>query len=187
MVRLYHRGNPWIVQESSRNQSEKSESVQVGRSTQLQGDSMPTRFLPRFLVVFSLFAISLGASSARANDTMVGKFTFLHPTQLNNIVLPAGEYSFRLTRVQGQNVQLLTIRVADQKINFTLHGQRACENCQQPSLNVTVHGQRYVVSSIDVPGLHADFDVPPQSGAREEELAKAPRSSEQVAVQFDQN
>ena len=148
---------------------------------------MSTRFLPRFFVVLSLCAISLGSSSVRANDSIVGKFTLQHPTQWNNKVLPAGEYSFRLTRVQGQNAQLLTIRMGDQKINFTLHGQRGCENCQQPTLNVIVQGQRYVVSSIDVPDLHADFDVHPQPGAREEELAKAPRSSEQVAVQFDQN
>lgn len=148
---------------------------------------MRTRFLPRFFVVFCLFAMSLGSFSVRANDSMVGKFTLLHPTQWNNMVLPAGEYPFRLTRVQGQNAQLLTIRVGEKKINFTLHGQRACENCQQPSLNIIVQGQRYVVSSIDVPGLHAEFNVPAQSGARDEEVAKAPRSSEQVAVQFDQN
>jgi len=148
---------------------------------------MSTRFLPRFFVVLSLCAISLGSSSVRANDSIVGKFTLQHPTQWNNMVLPAGEYSFRLTRVQGQNAQLLTIRMGDQKINFTLHGQRGCENCRQLTLNLTVQGQRYVVSSIDVPGLHADFDVPPQSGAKEEEVAKTPRSSEQVAVQFDQN
>jgi hypothetical protein len=175
------------VQKSSSNQTEKSESVQVGRSTQLQGASMPTRFLPRFFVVLSLLAISLGSSSVRANEYMAGKFKLAHPTRWNDVVLPAGEYSFRLTRVQGQNAQLLTIRLADQKINFFLHGQRACENCHQPALNLTVQGQRYEVSSIDVPGLHADFDVHTPSGAKEEESARAPKSSEQVAVQFDQN
>jgi hypothetical protein len=149
--------------------------------------SKPMRSLRRFLLVpVGLLSIGLVCSSARANDDVAGRFTLHHPAQLNNTVLPAGDYTFMLTRIQGQNAEMLAVRGANQNVKIFVHSQWGCENCPRPSLNLSVQGNRYAVASMDVPGFHASFDVRPPAGAKGEELVKNPKASEQVAVQVDE-
>jgi hypothetical protein len=146
------------------------------------------RSLRRFFVVpVGLLAIGLVSSPARANDGLAGKFTLRHATQWNNTVLPAGDYNFKLTRIQGQNAELLAVQGANDKVKLFVHGLWSCETCQGASLNLAVRGERYSVSSIDMPGFHANFEVRPPAGARGEELVKTPKPSEQVAIQVDRN
>ena len=149
---------------------------------------MPLRSLPRiFVVAVGLLAIGLGSSSARANDDLAGKFTLHHPAQWNNTVLPAGDYTFKLSRIQGQNAELLAVHGADHKVNLFVHGQWGCGTCGRASINLAVRDDRYAVTSMDVAGFHANFEVRPSAGVRGEELVKTPKASEQVAIQVNTN
>jgi hypothetical protein len=149
---------------------------------------MPKRFLPRFFAVaVGLLAIGLVSFAVRANDALAGKFTLHHPTQLDKTVLPAGEYTFQVSRVPGQNVDLFAVQGANQKVRVLVHGDWACERCQSGSLNLAVQGDRYAVASLEVARFHAKFKVLPPAGAKAEELAQLPKSTEQVAVHVNPN
>jgi len=140
-----------------------------------------------FVVAVGLLAIGLGSSSARADEALAGKFTLSHPTQWNQTVLPAGDYTFTLARTQIKNVNLLVVNGAKQKVNLFVYGEWACENCRTASLNLAERGDQFAVTSLEMAGFHVNFKVRQPTGARGEELAKKPQPSEQVAIHVDSN
>lgn len=144
------------------------------------------RNLPKvFVVVFGLFAIVLSGLSVRANNVLAGSFTLPHPTQWNNTVLPAGDYSFQVARTQT-NADLLVVRGARQSLSLYIYRESACATCRNSSLNLEVHGNNRAVSSLELSGFHVNFKVQ-QSATEKEEMSKIPASTEQVAVQVDSN
>jgi hypothetical protein len=144
------------------------------------------RSLPKVLVVmFGLFVLVLSGVAVRANNLREGSFTLPHPTQWNNTVLPAGDYTFEVARTLT-NAKLLVVHGAKQSLNVFIYGESACVTCRNSSLNLEVHGNNRMVSSLELSGFHVDFKV--KKSAREiEEMSKLPASNEQVAVQTDSN
>lgn len=144
------------------------------------------RFLSKvFVIAVGLLAIGLISSSVRANDVLVGNFTLPHPTQWNNTVLPAGNYTFKMARTET-NANRLTVRGAKQSMMLFVYGESACETCRSASLNLAVRGNNRVVTSMDLTGFHVNFKVR-QSESEKEELSRMPASTEQVAVHVDSN
>ena len=146
------------------------------------------RYLSKFsLVAVGFLAIGLMSSSASANnDALGGKFTLPHSTQWDNTMLPAGNYTFMLTRTQTKDMNELTVRGEKQKVTLFVRGEWSCENCQNAKLNLAPRGNQYVVTSMEMAGFHANFKVR-QSASSREELAKNPQRSEQVAIHVDPN
>jgi hypothetical protein len=140
-----------------------------------------------FVVAVGLLAIGLLSSSVRANDVLVGKFTLPHPTQWNNNVLPAGDYTFRVARTQTNANQLLVRDANQQVVNLFIYSQSACESCRSASLNLAVRNDDRVVTSLDLPGFHVNFKAHESAAERKEQLAKTPSISEQVAVHVGSN
>jgi hypothetical protein len=140
-----------------------------------------------FVVAVGLLAIGLLSSSVRANDVLVGKFTLPHPTQWNNNVLPAGDYTFRVARTQTNANQLLVRDANQQVVNLFIYSQSACESCRSASLNLVVRNDDRVVTSLDLPGFHVNFKAHESAAERKEQLAKTPSISEQVAVHVGSN
>lgn len=146
------------------------------------------RYVSKFFVItVGLLAFCLVSSSASANEALAGKFKLNQRTQWNNTVLPAGDYTFTLTRSQSHNLNLLTVRGTKQKIDMFIRAERECETCQNGTLNLTVQGDQVAVTSMNLAGIHANFKFRQLSGATVEESAKTPKSSEQVAVHVDPN
>jgi hypothetical protein len=145
------------------------------------------RFLSKaFVVAVGLLAIGLLSSSVFANDVLVGKFTLPHPTQWNNSVLPAGDYTFRMARTQT-NTDMLSVRGAKETLDILVFAQSACETCRSASLNLAVRNDDRVVTSLDLPGFHVNFKAHESAAERKEQLAKTPMPSEQVAVHVSTN
>jgi hypothetical protein len=144
------------------------------------------RNLPKVLVVmFGLFALAFSGVAVRANNVRMGSFTLQHPTQWNNTVLPAGDYTFEVARTQT-NAHLLVVHGAKQSLSVYIYSESACVTCRNSSLNLEVHGNNRAVSSLELSGLHVNFKVR-QSASEKEEMSKMPASNEQVAVQTDSN
>jgi hypothetical protein len=145
------------------------------------------RYLSRSLVIVAgLLAIGLFSSSVPAHTLLVGTFTLTHPTQWNNTVLPAGDYTFKMNRTQT-DMNLLVVRGAKQTLDVLIFGQSACETCRSAALKVAVQGDNRVVTSLDLPGFHVNYKDRESAAKRGEELAKTPALSEQVAVHVDPN
>jgi|SRR5579863_1709241 hypothetical protein len=144
------------------------------------------RSLPKVLVVmFGLFALVFSGVAVRANNLREGSFTLQHPTEWNNTVLPAGDYTFEVARTQT-NAKLLVVHGAKQSLNVLIYGESACMTCRNSSLNLEVHGNNRAVSSMELSGFHVNFKLK-QSAREKEEMSKIPASNEQVAVQTDSN
>jgi hypothetical protein len=144
------------------------------------------RSLPKVLVVmFGLFALVFSGVAVRANNLREGSFTLQHPTEWNNTVLPAGDYTFAVARTQT-NAKLLVVHGAKQSLNVYIYGESACMTCRNSSLNLEVHGNNRAVSSMELSGFHVNFRLK-QSAREKEEMSKIPASNEQVAVQTDSN
>jgi hypothetical protein len=145
------------------------------------------RYLSKaFVVAVGLLAIGLLSSSVLANDVLVGKFTLPHPTQWNDSLLPAGDYTFRVARTQT-NTNMLSVRGAKETLDILVFAQSACETCRSASLNLAVRNDNRVVTSLDLPGFHLNFNNRQSASEREEQLAKTPATSEQVAVHVATN
>jgi hypothetical protein len=145
------------------------------------------RYLSKsFVIVVGLLAIGLLSSSVRANDLLAGTFKLTNPTQWNNTVLPAGNYTFRMARTQT-DMNMLLIRGAKQTLDLVIFAQSACETCRSGALSVAVQGDNRVVTSLELPGFHMIYKVRQSAAQRGEELAKTPAPSEQVAVHVDPN
>lgn len=137
-----------------------------------------------FVVAVGLLSIGVLSSSVSAKTLIVGTFTLSHPTQWRNTMLPAGNYTFRMTPTQTDN-NLLSIQGAKKTLDFFVFEQSACATCQNGALKVAVQGDNRVVTSMDLPGYHVEFKDRRSKAAREEQSRKAPAPSEQVAVHID--
>jgi hypothetical protein len=135
--------------------------------------------------MFGLFALVFSGVAVRANNLREGSFTLQHPTEWNNTVLPAGDYTFEVARTQT-NAKLLVVHGAKQSLNVLIYGESACMTCRNSSLNLEVHGNNRAVSSMELSGFHVNFKLK-QSAREKEEMSKIPASNEQVAVQTDSN
>src|SRR5690242_4424880 len=115
------------------------------------------RNLSKALVVaVGLLAICASSSSLSAKTLMAGTFTLTHPTQWKNMMLPAGNYTFKLARTQT-DTNVLSVRGANQTFDMFVFAQSACETCRNGALKVAVQGDNRVVTSLDLPGFHMDF------------------------------
>jgi hypothetical protein len=145
------------------------------------------RFLSKtFVVVVGVIAIGLMSSSVSAKTFLVGTFTLTHPTEWKNTMLPAGNYTFRLDRTDS-DTNLLKVRGEKKTLDILIFAQSACETCRSGAMKVAVQGDDRVVTSLDLPGFHVDFNDRRPAAEREKQLAKAQASSEQVAVHVDSN
>ena len=145
------------------------------------------RYLSKlFVVAVGLLSIGILSSSVSAKDVLVGSFTLAHPTKWKNTLLSAGEYRFKLARTQT-DTNLLSIHGSKDALDILVFAQSACETCRDGALKVDVQGDTRVVTSLDLPGYHLDFKGNRSASESREQLAKAPVSSEQVAVHVNSN
>jgi hypothetical protein len=149
----------------------------------------------RFFTKFSFFAAALMAVallsssvSVRANDLLTGRFTFTQSTQWNNTLLPAGTYTFQLRRTLSTS-NLLVVRGEKESVSMLVGSPTLCGNCGDGSINMVSLGDLNVVTSIDIAGLHENFQIRKSAREREEEMAKNNQkpSSQQIAIQVDPN
>ena len=134
-----------------------------------------------FVIAVGLLVIGVLSSSVNANGVMIGSFTLPHPTQWNNTVLPAGDYTFTVARGQA-DTKVLSVHGAKQALSILIFAQSACETCTNGALKVAVQDDNRAVTSLDLPGYHLNFKVRQSAAERGEQLAKTPMPSEQVAV-----
>lgn len=139
-----------------------------------------------FVIAVGLLVIGVLSSSVNANGVMIGSFTLPHPTQWNNTVLPAGDYTFTLARGQA-DTKVLSVHGAKLALSILIFAQSACETCTNGALKVAVQDDNRAVTSLDLPGYHLNFKVRQSAAGRGEQLAKTPMPSEQVAVHVSTN
>lgn len=138
------------------------------------------------LIVMGLLVVSLWSSGVRADDVIIGSFKLPHATAWKSTMLPAGEYTFKLARTQS-DARVLMIEGSKHAMNVLVFPQSACQTCRKGELVLAVNGDDRVVTSMELPGYHVDFKSSWSSAQREEQARKAPKASEQVAVQVNQN
>ena len=139
------------------------------------------------LVVMGLLAVSLMSSGVRADEMIIGSFKLPHATAWKSTMLPAGEYRFKLARTQSSDTRVLTVEGSKHTMNMLVFAQSACQSCRKGELVLAVNGDDRAVTSMELPGYHVDFKSSRSSAQREEQARKAPKASEQVAVQVNQN
>lgn len=149
------------------------------------------RFFTKFsLLAAALMAVALMSSSVRANDLLTGTFTLTQSTQWNNTLLPAGQYTIQLSRTLS-SANLLVIRGGKQSVSMLVNSDALCMNCGSGSLNMVSLGDLNVVTSMDLAGIHQNFQVQKSARQREAEMAKNRKPSnkpaEQVAIHTDDN
>ena len=142
-----------------------------------------------FLAV-ALLAIGFLSSAVRANDLLTGGFSLSEPTRWSNTLLPAGQYQIRLIRSES-SANILQVLGNKQSITLLVPNQNICLNCGSGSLNMTMSEGNPVVASMDLAGMHVNFNTSMTPREREEMLAKNRRQSqkpsEQMAVHVDSN
>ncbi len=144
------------------------------------------RSLSKGILVFvGLLALGSFMSSVRANDLLAGSFKLPHPTQWKGTLLPAGDYRFKLSRTQYDS-NILKVEGKGEALDILVFAQSACNTCSKGALTVDVAGDTRVVTSLELPGFHLDFNSN-SSGRQSAKLNKAQSNSEQVSVQVNQN
>ena len=138
------------------------------------------------LVAAGVFAIGAASSPVSAKTFLAGTFTLAHPTQWKNTVLPAGSYTFKLAGTQS-DANLLSVRGGSKFLDVLVFAQSACANCQDADLKIAVNGGNRVVTALDLPGFHVEFNGRRSPAEKEQQLGKKAVSSEQVAVHVDSN
>ena len=127
------------------------------------------------------------SSSIRANTLLAGSFTLDHATQWKGTVLPPGSYTFKLARTQN-DTNVLEVKGNKKALDILVFAQYACATCQNGELNVAVNGDNRVVTALELPGFHMNFQPSRLSAAEERQLAKSPApASEKVAVNVNPN
>jgi hypothetical protein len=139
-----------------------------------------------FAIAIALLAIGATSSAVLANNEMAGSFTLNSPTQWKNTVLPAGEYRITLARTDTDK-NLLKVRGQKKALDILVFAQAACGTCSNAALKLSVVGNNRVVTSMDLPGFHMDFNGNRSAAQKEEMSRKAPAATEQVAVQVNSN
>jgi hypothetical protein len=145
------------------------------------------RSLSKALVIAAgLVVIGTLSSAVSAKTFLAGTFTLAHPTQWKNTVLPAGNYTFRMARTQT-DTNLLSVRGGTKTLDVLVFAQSACATCQNATLKIAVRGDSRVVTALDLPGFHVDFDGRRSPAEKEQQLGKNAVPSEQAAVHVDSN
>jgi hypothetical protein len=139
-----------------------------------------------FVIAVGLLAIGVTSSSVFANSEMVGSFTLNAPAQWKNTTLPAGEYRITMARTDT-DTNLLKVRGQKRALDILVFAQSACENCRKSALQLAVVGNNRVVTSMDLPGFHMNFNGNRSAAQKEQMSRKAPATTEQVAVQLRSN
>jgi hypothetical protein len=137
------------------------------------------------MVAVGLLAIGVSSSSVLAKNLLVGSFTLSQPIKWKNTMLPAGNYTFKLARTQT-DTNLLSVHGKNKALDIMIFAQSACETCKKGALQLETQGSTRVVTSLDLPGFHVDFNGR-RSPAEREEMGKATTPSEQIAVHVDSN
>jgi hypothetical protein len=145
----------------------------------------PMRYVSKALVIAGLLAVCMLSSTIRADEAMIGSFKLTHPTRWRGEVLQAGDYTFKMTRKQS-DVRLLRVSGPKRTLDVLVFAQSACETCRKGKLTIAVNGENQVVTSLELPGYHVDFNSSWSKAEREEQARKSP-ASEQIAVQVNQN
>lgn len=137
------------------------------------------------LVLAGLLAIGCFTSAVRANSLLAGSFKLDHPTQWKGNLLPAGDYRFRLSRTQT-DTSILSVEGKGEALDIMVFAQSACTTCRKGELTVNVAGDNRVVTSLELPGFHMDFNSNSSGRESAKQLNKG-SNNEQVSVQVDQN
>jgi hypothetical protein len=140
------------------------------------------------LLAAALMAVTLLSSSVRANDLLTGRFTLTQSAQWNNTLLPAGSYTIQMRRTLSTS-NLLLVRGEKESVSMLVGYGTPCANCGDGSIKMVSLGDLNVVTSIDIAGIHENFEIRKSARQREEEMAKNNQkpSSEQIAVHVDPN
>lgn len=105
-------------------------------------------------------------------------------------MLPAGQYQIRLVRTQS-STNILHVLGDKQSITLLVPSEPTCLNCGNGSLNMTMSNGNPVVASMDLAGLHVNFNTNMSAREREMMLAKnrqhSQKPSEQIAIHTDPN
>ena len=153
------------------------------------------RSLSKALVVtVGLFFIGVFSSSVRANelpkmvgnDKVMGSFTLAHPTQWNNTMLPAGDYTFSVNRGMA-DTNVLSVQGAKQGFTMFFSSQSACKTCTTTALRVAVQDDNRVVTSLDLPGFHVNFNNRQSAPEQREQLVRTPTMPQQIATRVAAN
>ena len=143
------------------------------------------RSLSKALVIaVGFLAMGVLSASVSANE-LAGSFTLSQPTQWKNTTLPAGNYRFRMARTQT-DAKILSIH-GKKALEIMVYSQSACETCKTGALKLDTQNGNRVVTAMDLPGYHMDFNGRHSAARNEEMLSKAPATSEQIAVHVDPN
>ena len=120
---------------------------------------------------------------------MRGSFTLQSATLWNKTMLPAGTYTFRLAHTES-DTKILKIHGQKQSLNVLIVGDAFCPTtCQKSWLNLDVQGGVTYVSSLNLVGYRANYDMNESAAAKEQQMAKnaAQSKSAQVAIHVDGN
>lgn len=86
---------------------------------------------------------------------------------------------------------VLQIQGENQSVVLLVPAQHICVNCGSGSLNMTMRGGNPVVASMDLAGMHVNFNTNLSAREREEMLARtrqqSQKPSEQIAIHVDPN
>jgi hypothetical protein len=145
------------------------------------------RPVSKYLVVaLALFAIAFASSSVSANQALSGSFTLSHATQWKNTLLPAGEYRFRLAH-RDTDTKLLVVEGSKHTLDILISPQSECNSCKTGLLRLDSQSGNPVVTSMDLPGYHLNFDSSHPAQNKGLQLGKTPKPSDQVAIHVDSN
>jgi hypothetical protein len=144
------------------------------------------RNLSKALVIAAgLLAIGVSSTSVLAKNLLVGSFTLAQPIQWKNTMLPAGDYTFRLARTQT-DTNILKVQGKNKALDIMVFAQSACETCKKGAIQLDMQAGMRVVTSLELPGFHVDFNGK-HTPAQQEEMGKNATPSEQIAVHVDSN
>jgi hypothetical protein len=145
------------------------------------------RYLSKVLVgAVGLLAIGGISSSVRANDMLVGTFKLHHATQWNKTMLPAGNYKFKMIRTQT-DANMLMVTGEKQSMAIYVFANAVCQTCRNAALALAVQGDNRVVTSLDLPGFHVEFNTSGSMVDVKTQLSSAPVSSEQIDIRVNRN
>jgi hypothetical protein len=163
------------------------EGTIVCRALHSEGATSPMRSLSKaILVAAGLFVIGAASSQANPKTFLAGTFTLAHPTRWKNTVLPAGNYSFKMARTET-DANVLSVRGTVTTLDVLVFAQSACATCEDADLKIAVKGENRVVTALDLPGYHVEFNSRRTPAEKELQLGKKAVPSEQVAVHVDSN
>ena len=138
------------------------------------------------IITMGLLAVSLLSSGVRADDLLIGSFKLPHATSWRGMMLPAGDYTFKLANSQS-DVRLLSVQGSKKTLTVLVFPQAACQTCRKGELTLEANGDNRVVSSLELPGYHVDFKGSWSNAEREQQAHKTKMTPEQVAVRVNSN